>query len=352
MDDVSVVQLTTADTWSNSDGSYQWSDDGNWSNGTQSPGYGVQAAITAGGEPYIYSNVTLDDVSLQNGGTITVTSGAILTLDDGTTVSGGTVTIGSEYSAGTLDVEHGASGPNYGATLDGVSVNDNQAFDVGDVSSGAILTLDDGTTIAGSGTGTLTISSGNTLNVEAGANGPPYGAAFDDVQVTLHGAVDVGDVNSGSILTLDDGTTITGGDGGTLTVNSGNQLDIETGAGGSGYGATFDNLAVDNNGTVEVDLMHSGAVLTLEGDTAITGSGTVTNDGSIVAASGSIDIAEAVNGSGFSRSPLARRSSSTAPSLPVKPWRSIRMSPRSRSPIRRISTRASAGLSSATPSIC
>ena len=39
-----------------------------------------------------------------------------------------------------------------GATLDGVHVTDNGAFDIGDVASGAILTLDDGTTITGNGT--------------------------------------------------------------------------------------------------------------------------------------------------------------------------------------------------------
>ena len=49
-------------------------------------------------------------------------------------------------------------------------VTDNGAIDIGDGGSGAILVLDDGTTITGDGTGTLTISADDTLDVEHGGN--------------------------------------------------------------------------------------------------------------------------------------------------------------------------------------
>ena len=142
----------------------------------------------------------------------------------------GTLTIGS---AGELGIETGANGPNYpDATLDGVTVIDNGAIDVGATTSGAILQLDDGTTVYGSGTGTLTIGSAGTLDVETGANGPSYpGATLDGVTVIDNGAIDVGATTSGAILLLDDGTTIYGG---MLSIGSSSELDIETGSDGPG----------------------------------------------------------------------------------------------------------------------
>src|SRR6202030_3261956 len=118
-----------------------------------------------------------------------------------------------------------------GATLDGVIVTLNGALDVGDVlaNSGAILTLNDGTTVTGNSAGTMTINANNAVDVEHGSSG---GATLDGVNVTLNGALDVGDVlaNSGAILTLDDGTTVTGGggvDAGTMTINANNTVDVE-----------------------------------------------------------------------------------------------------------------------------
>ena len=114
--------------------------------------------------------------------TAAVTAAATLTLDgvnvtdNGATATVGDVDLGRDPHArrrhhdhrhdgtgtlsinanNTLDVEHGGNDGNGGATLDGVNVTDNGAIDIGDVISGAILTLDDGTTITGNGTGTLT----------------------------------------------------------------------------------------------------------------------------------------------------------------------------------------------------
>ena len=60
------------------------------------------------------------------------------------------------------------------------SVTDNGAIDIGDDATGAVLTLDDGTTVTGDGSGTLTIAAGNTLDVENGPNGG--GATLDGVR--------------------------------------------------------------------------------------------------------------------------------------------------------------------------
>ena len=51
-------------------------------------------------------------------------------------------------------------------------VTDSGAIDVDLNASGAVLTLDDGTTITGDGTGTLTISSAGELDVETGLERP------------------------------------------------------------------------------------------------------------------------------------------------------------------------------------
>jgi hypothetical protein len=176
----------------------------------------------------------------------------------------------------TLDIEAGANGPNHGATLDGVAVTDKGALDIGDVNSGAILTLDDGTTVTGGGTGMLTINAGNTLDIEAGANGPNHGATLDGVAVTDNGALDIGEVASGALLTLDDGTTITGHGIGTLTIIAGNALEVETGTSGPSYGATLDGVLVTDSGAIEIGATTSGAILTLDDGTSITGGGTLT----------------------------------------------------------------------------
>ena len=152
-------------------------------------------------------------------------SGAILTLNDDAAITGGTLTIGTH---GAVDVETGVDGTGHGATLHGVNVIDN-----GDINldSGAILTLDDGTKITGTATGTLTIAAGDTVDVEHGSSELNHGAVFDGLTVNDNGgALDIGDVNSGAILTLEDGTTITGGGTGTLTINANNTLDVEKGA--------------------------------------------------------------------------------------------------------------------------
>ena len=315
------------DTWT---GTGDWTDGSHWSAGSP-PNTGDAAAI-ASDNAQINSDLTLDGNAIQNDAEIdvSVTSGAILTLDDNTSITGGTLSIGNY---GTLDIELGPSDitnpdatldgvtvyndgffgtievgesssatlllddgttvyggtlstGNYGtldielgpsditspdATLDGVTVYNGDGFLPGTIevgeSSSATLLLDDGTTVYG---GTLTIGSGGELDVELGSNGG-NGATLDGVTVTNYGAIDV-DLNaSGAILTLDDGTTVYGG---TLTIGSSGELDVELGSNG-GNGATLDGVTVTNYGAIDVDLNASGAILTLDDGTTISG-GTLT----------------------------------------------------------------------------
>src|SRR6185437_5636553 len=95
--------------------------------------------------------------------------------------------------------------------------------------------------------------------------------------------------SSGAVLTLDDDTGITGG---ALTVGHGSMLEIATGT--HGAGATLHRVDVDvfNTGTVQVD---GGATLALDGG-SITG-GALTISGALDT-TGYVVINSAVNNSG------------------------------------------------------
>ena len=233
---------------------------------------------------------TLDGVSVTNNGTLQVDAGditATLIVEDQTTISGGLVSIGS---SGMLDVETGVAGSGHGATLDGVNVIDHGGIEVGGTSSGAILTLDDGTTIGGGGS--LTIDACSSLQIESG------GATLDDINVTNHGAIQVDVSDSSTMLRLDDDTAISGG---SLSIGNAGVLDVETGADGSGHGATLDGVNVTDGGIIEVGV-STDAILTLGDGTTINGSGTLTiNAGSTLDVDGgttTIDLGGTITNNG------------------------------------------------------
>jgi hypothetical protein len=261
-------------------------------NATTISGGGI-LSIGGSGILDVEGGATLDGltVNVSTGGIIEVgetTSESILTLDDGTTVAGGGTGQLTVNFGSTLDVEKGTNDGNNGATLDDVQVQDNGAIDIGDVANGATLTLEDGTTITGGGTAELNINFGSTVDVEAGENG---GATFDDVQATVTGALDVGDIAPGATLTLEDGTTIQGF--GTVTINAGNTVDVETGLNG---GATLYGLDVIDKGALDVgDDLGSPATLILENGTSVTGGGTGTMT---INTGNTLEVENGIDGSG------------------------------------------------------
>ena len=212
-------------------------------------------------------------------------SAAVLLVDDGTVSSGagtGTMTIGPN---GTLDVEKGTSGP--GATLDGVLVADDNTvtsgITVGSGASAATLLLDDGTTIKGGGTGTMTIGADGTLDVERNTSGPPD-ATLDGMVVTNNNTsattpgITVG-TSSTATLRLDDGTTLSGG---TMTIGASGTLGIAHNS-VTGADATLNGVNETDSGTIKVS---NGAKLTLAGTDTITGSIFAFDDGRAQAAAG------------------------------------------------------------------
>src|SRR5208282_469950 len=201
---------------------------------------------------------------------IDVASGAVLTLDGGTAINGsGTGTLTVELG-GQLKITTGT-----GATLDGVIVDDDgtgSGTSAGiAVASGAVLTLDGNTQIQGGGNGTLAIASTGELSITG------TGATLDGVVVTDSNTTD--GIAVVATLTLDDDTAINGSGTGTLTVESTGELAITAGSGADSAtagGATLNGIIVtDDNITDGIDVA-SGAVLTLDGGTAINGSGTGT----------------------------------------------------------------------------
>jgi fibronectin-binding autotransporter adhesin len=229
------------------------------------------------------------------GGKVTVGVGSTLALVSAIIIEG-TLT-----NHGTIDIEAGASNP--GATLDGVAVTDFSAvtapsatptstIKVG-ATSAATLLLDDATTITD---GALSIGSGSTLDIEAGASGP--GATLDGVSVIGINAVTGEAAAPGSsitvggsisaILTLDDGTTITGG---SLTVGLDSTVEIAPGS--TDIGATLIGVSVSNSGSILVgNVAVLDPTLTLADGTAVTG-------GKLFIGSGdTLDIEHGAHGSG------------------------------------------------------
>ena len=133
--------------------------------------------------------------------------GAILTLEGGTTVSGGQLWV--EYS-GELDIETS------GATLDGVTVTNDNAIDVGDITSGAILTLEGGTTVSG---GTLWIGGGDTLTL----NGATISGDTIEIYTSASGTVIAGDIDVTGPSTISDASL----NNGNVTIEAGQTLTLD-----------------------------------------------------------------------------------------------------------------------------
>ncbi len=232
--------------------------------------------------------LTLDGVIVTNNDVINVdTTPATLLLDDGTVITGGAMTIGT---AGELDVEHNdASDPD--ATLNGVTVtNDNTAEGIAvGLTSAAVLLVDDGTSITG---GAMTIGTAGEFDVEHNDTSDPD-ATLDDVIVTDNNAgdgsydgIEISDATSGAILTLDDGTVISGG---TMAIEFGGVLAIT-----DATGATLDDVIVDDDGIgtgANAGIYVASGVLTLDGGTQIQGGGPFADRGTLtITSSGELQI--------------------------------------------------------------
>ena len=253
-----IVTNSTVDTWQGP-ANGAWSTGANWSNGSP-PSSGQEAIINSGATPDVTTNVTVDQVLLQNAGTITVASGVTFTLDDGTEVTGGTIALNSSATL-ALDT----------VTLDAVTLDGGTESLSGGVTIGA-----DGATIENAtvdGNGNTISASGATLTLSA--------VTLDDV--TLSGGTDA---LTGGVTIGADGATIESatvdGNGNTITVSgttltlngdtfkdvtlSGGTDDL-TGALTIAASSEIDSATVEGSGASTKITVNSGQTLTLNGDT-------------------------------------------------------------------------------------
>jgi hypothetical protein len=218
-----------------------------------------------------------DNVTVENNNILTVDGGSTFSVDDNTVICNGNLTIGT---FGVLDVEQGLNTLAEGtpdATLDGATVINSGAIEIGTASSGdPSLLLGDGTVVS---SGALIVGSVGTLEVGAG------GATLDDVLVFNSNAIVV---LADGILNADLGTTIINF-GATISVNGAAALDLDgaTIAGGtlSGVGIVS---AVGGVSTFEGVAIASATTVSVTDDTVLDLSGAIVNTG-IVALNSSGD---------------------------------------------------------------
>jgi hypothetical protein len=254
----------------------------------------LAASITGPTEPFVWVSQTggswsdpanwnnagfvpgaLDQVQINSNVTVTIESVEVSNL---LLDNDATLTNGALTiaSGGTLQIEAGPNGS--GATLDGVSVSNSGTVQVDSAATPpATLVLDDGTTISG---GNLTIGNGSTLDAEApkGTLGPTNpDAMLDTVNVTNNGTIEIGVNTSGAILALDGDSSIVGGN---LAIGSNSALDIESGLTNL-VGAVLEGVHVStaDSSSSQITLGNTGAAkMTLDGGTTVTG-GTVSVGG-------------------------------------------------------------------------
>ena len=213
-------------------------------------------------------------------------------------------------ASGSLNVEAG-SGSGTGATLDGVAVDVQDlvasgtiiaegAIEVGVATTGAVLVLDDNTSITG---GTLTIGASSEVEIESGGNGS---ATLDGVDVVNSGGLL--QINSGATLGILDAVTLQGG--GTVTMASGSSIaepftdtgsvvtldNIDNTISGAGtIGRHDDLLAITNSGTIDANA-PSGAILSIDTADDRGNSSTLTNTGTLEATNnGELSVHATVN---------------------------------------------------------
>ena len=209
------------------------------------------AAITNTGtfEVFAGSGLTLDlGSSVANTGHTVTVDGAVtgavpvaaatLLLEDGTSITSGTLSLGS---GSTLDVEHGASGP--GATLDGVTVTGTDANTGADPATPA-STIE----VGGAGAATLTLDDGASIT-------------GGTLSIGIHGVLDAVHGTTGGAVTLDD-----------ISVTNAGLLEA------SGGGTLHLDASVTNNGILEAN----GGTLVIGADASIGGTADITiTDGGV-----------------------------------------------------------------------
>ena len=210
---------------------------------------------------------TICDVAVEDG---TVTPCGVIagTID----VTCDTTFISTTLNDGNLTVESGVTlsveGDATTTTFDGVHVTDSGTIQIDEPLPTTTLLLENATTISGGGT--LSIGGTGILDVEGSAT-------LDGLTVNVcsGGIIEVGETTSGSILTLDGGTSVSGC--GAMTIKANGTLDVDGGTTTISLGGTITNdgtIEANCGGTLDIVshvdnacgalLATSGGVLDIE----------------------------------------------------------------------------------------
>jgi hypothetical protein len=244
-------------TWTNADGNYLWSDPLNWSPNTAYPdnnadGGANDYTVTIGAP----SPTTLDVIATVD--SLTVTADGQLFANAGGSDSVTTTPTGSITNAGGVIAASGSG------TLMGLNITNLQ------------------------NTGLLTAEASGTLGIALPTNTNSGTITNTNGEISGHnGAVDISDnftITGGNLYTSGSGTITFGND----TLDG---VAIASGAGvniGPESSATIDGPTFSNNGTLTIDAAFGvpGGTVTFNGNTLLTGAGTIVLNGTINVPSG------------------------------------------------------------------
>ena len=234
-------------------------------------------------------------------------SGATLTLDDTTAISGGTITIDT---GGKLVMD----GTGLGDTISGsiIDVSGTLTMSGTDQILGGSIVIDgklnaDGTdTISGT---TITVDSGGLLNTngtvtlgdDTVTNDQAAGIVVSGGSLTLNSGTTITNtltansivIDSGATLTLDDTTAISGG---TITIDTGGKLVMD----GTGLGDTISGSIIDVSGTLTMsgtDQILGGSIvidgkLNADGTDTISGTTITVDSGGLLNTNGTVTLGD------------------------------------------------------------
>ena len=316
------------DIWTGAGGNSSWGNGENWSLG-QPPGsedvayidaVNASPGITTISDDLAGTSQTVAQLIIRGGTTLDISDSpnSGISFEVAGNVGGGFKS--AMYNAGTIDVQNVTldvvgdttnSGTIQADGLDGIVT-----FGAVDVQNagGTILALGEGA-VDLNGTyvqnGTLSLSSGSSVDIETDVDGTGIPVVLDDVTVigvnqnkSPASTIEVG-ISTSATLMLQDGTSITHG---TLQIESGGTVDIEHVQNTGLNDATLDDVSVvgeDSSSTIEVGVSSTatltlddgtviaGAALTVGGDGTLHIEGSATLDGVTVDNSGTIQVDQA-----------------------------------------------------------
>ena len=299
--DVSSSQAAVTSTWTNTSGSFLWSNPLNWSPNTYYPSNGnggVSDFNVVVGPPATTSldvNVSIDSLTVNAGGAISIQGGKILSINGPTLTDAGSIQINTNSGANSfLNFNSSTSVSGSGSiNLDGAG-----SLAQLNTSAGATVTQAAAHSITGFGTVNAALINNGTVNAST------YGQALNLqtsnmtnnalFEATGNGTLAIGAINltqgaggqitnGGGAVSIN-GASINGGtlnaSGGSFTLSSATLTNVTVASGGTvaltaGTTVNVAGTTLTNNGTIQVDTNTSNANLNFTSNVSVGGTGTI-----------------------------------------------------------------------------